>query len=212
MRRATTASRLAFLVLSAAMLMAYPSPVALAQTIPPTPDPVAVTLDPGSTAIIVNDVTEQQCLPQPTCTGTMVPALVSLLARARAAGVLVIFSTPGSPLLPELGQEPGEPLIPGFGQDRFFSTAMDDTLRARGITTVIIAGWRSNGSVLYTAFAAGIRRYTVVVPVDATSAGTETADAIGRYQLLDQLGGNTSNQPLVPNRVTLSRTDLISFE
>jgi hypothetical protein len=66
--------------------------------------------------------------------------------------------------------------------------------------------------VLYTSYGAGIRRYTVVVPVDATSAATEAEVAIGRFQMLDQLGGNATNQPLVPGRVTLSRTDLITFE
>jgi nicotinamidase-related amidase len=208
-------SRQLIVALATALLFGISVPAVLAQQIPPTPDPVPVNLEASTTAIIVNDVNQQICPPQPNCTGTVVPAVSALLARAREAGVLVIFSTPaasGSPILPELGPEPGEPLVLGYGQNRFFSTALDDMLRERHITTLIVTGWKTNGSVLYTAFNAGILRYTVVVPVDATSAATDAEIAIGRFQLLDQLGGNATNQPLVPNRVTLSRSDLITFE
>jgi hypothetical protein len=54
-------------------------------------------------------------------------------------------------------------------------------------------------------------RYTVAVPIDATSAATEAKEAIGRFQMPAQLGGNATNRPLVPGRVTLSCTDLVDF-
>jgi nicotinamidase-related amidase len=114
--------------------------------------------------------------------------------------------------LQSVGPVPGESVVVGLVQDRFYSTAMDDMLRARDIRNVVVVGWRANGSVLYTAYSAGIRRYTVVVPVDATGAATDEQNAVGRFQLLEQLGGNSTNRPLSPNQVTLSRTDLIAFE
>jgi nicotinamidase-related amidase len=212
---ATLVSRRFIAALTTTLLFGISVPAVLAQQIPPTPDPVPVGLDASTTAIIVNDVNESTCRPQPNCTGGVVPAVGALLDRAREAGALVVFSTPagtGSPVLPEVGPAPGEPVVLAYGQDRFFSTAMDDMLRARHVATAVVTGWKTNGSVLYTAYRAGLLRYTVVVPVDATSAGTEAEDAIGRFQLLDQLGGNATNQPLVPGRVTLSRTDLITFE
>ena len=84
-------------------------------------------------------------------------------------------------------------------------------LRRHGITTLILAGWRINGSVLYTAVGANLRNYTVVVAEDATSATTDYDIAIGRYQLLTQLNNNAKNEPLKKGAVTLSRSDLITF-
>jgi len=204
----------AILGLMASALFALSAPAAIAQQLPPSPAPVAVGLDASTTAVLVLDVNQGVCAANPTCTGSVVPAIVPLLATAREAGALVVFSSGATalPILSDVGPEPGEQVLTSVGQDRFFSTAMDDILRARHITTVIVVGWKINGSVLYTSFGAGARRYTVVVPVDATSASTEAEIAVGRFQLLDQLGGNATNQPLAAGRVTLSRTDLISFE
>lgn len=58
-------------------------------------------------------------------------------------------------------------------------------LRRHGVSTLILAGWRENGSVLDI--------------------------AIGRYQLLTQLSNNAKNEPLKKGAVTLSRGDLITF-
>src|SRR5438034_10265608 len=116
MARAKVASRLTILVLTMSTLLALASPAALAQQIPSTPDPVAVSLDAGSTAVIVNDVSEQTCRPQPNCIEGVVPAVISLLGRARESGALVVFSTPATstaPILPEVGPEPGEPVVLG---------------------------------------------------------------------------------------------------
>jgi nicotinamidase-related amidase len=99
----------------------------------------------------------------------------------------------------------------GGAQDRFFGTLLDQLLRKRNIATLILAGWRENGSVLYTAVGATIRNYTVVVADDATSATQDYDVAIGRYQLLTQLNANPNNEPLKKAAVTLSRTDLIAF-
>jgi hypothetical protein len=103
-------------------------------------------------------------------------------------------------------------LILDVGQDRFYATRVDDTLRERGITTLILAGWRENGSVVYTAVGANLHGYTVVVAEDAVSAGQPYDVAIGRYQLLTQLHGNPKNEPLLKGAVTLSRSDLITFK
>jgi nicotinamidase-related amidase len=206
--------RMAILFLGAVTVVTMPGPLAVAQSIPSVPEPAPVHLDASTTAILVLDINENPCGAQPRCTGEVVPAVVPLLARARAAGALVVLSTggAGSPMLPEVGPETSESVMVGAAQDRFFGTALDDMLRAREITTVVIVGWRANGSVLYTSYGAGVRGYTVVVPVDGTSAAAEEQNAVGRFQMLEHLGGNPTNRPLVPGQVTLSRTDLISFE
>ena len=35
-------------------------------------------------------------------------------------------------------------------QDRFYNTDLDKTLKAKGITTLILTGWKVSGSVVYT--------------------------------------------------------------
>ena len=57
---------------------------------PALPDPVKVVLQPATTALLVFDMIDRICKSQPNCTGVMVPALASLLARARKAGVFVL--------------------------------------------------------------------------------------------------------------------------
>src|SRR5262245_61970912 len=63
---------------------------------PALPDPVKVVLQPATTALLVFDMIDRICKNQPNCTGVMVPALASLLARARKASVLVLYSTRGA--------------------------------------------------------------------------------------------------------------------
>jgi hypothetical protein len=184
-----------------------------AQQLPTPPPPVAVTLDPATTALLVLDVTTQTCSPQPNCMA-MVPRIVGLLDAARAAGVLVLYSTPATqpPILPEVAPVAGDPMIVGVAQDRFFDTPLDVVLRGRGITRLILVGWRYDGSVLYTAVGGAIRTYTVIVPDDTTSAAQDYDLAVGRYQLLTQLNSNPTNEPLKKAAATITRADLILFQ
>ena len=198
-------------VACAALILAV-SPAA-AQQIPAAPAPVAVSLDPSATALLVLDVTTQTCSPQPNCL-EFVPRVASLLSAARGAGVYVLYSTPATqpPILPDVAPAQGDPIIVGLGQDRFFDTPLDEMLRGKGIRNLILVGWRENGSVLYTAVGANLRTYTVVVADDGTSAAQDYDVAIGRYQLLTQLNANATNDPLKKGAVTLSKTDLITFQ
>ena len=191
-----------------------------AQLLPTTPNPIAVTLEPKTTALLVLDVAESPCNAQPKCVA-LVPRIASLLAAARRAGAFVAHSsadpsgitapTAQPAFLGPVAPAKGEPVVIGGAQDRFFGTLLDQLLRKRNIATLILAGWRENGSVLYTAVGATIRNYTVVVADDATSATQDYDVAIGRYQLLTQLNANPNNEPLKKAAVTLSRTDLIAF-
>jgi nicotinamidase-related amidase len=143
-----------------------------------------------------------------------VPRVATLIDRARSAGALVVYSVPpsGSPVLPEVAPLASETVFVGTAQDRFFNSSLDYLLRSRGINTVLLVGWRENGSVLYTAVGATIRGYTVVVADDGTSAAQDYDIAVGRYQLLTQLNSNPNNEPLRQGAATLSLTDLITFE
>ena len=144
----------------------------------------------------------------------MVPAISSLLARARQAGVTVAFGTRAptmSKWLPEVSPAPGDIKIESQAQDRFYNTDLDKALKAKGITTLILAGWKVSGSVTYTSVGATLRGYTVVVPIDASLDATDYEIAIGLYQILHQHSANAANEPLKSGASTLSRTDLITF-
>jgi len=114
--------------------------------------------------------------------------------------------------LKEVAPAEGDIKIVNTAQDRFYNTDLDKLLKAKGITTMIMVGWKISGSVTYTSVGAMIRDYTVVIPVDTTAAATDYETAIGFYNVLNSGNANLTNEPLKPKSVTLSRTDLIAFQ
>jgi hypothetical protein len=75
-----------------------------------------------------------------------------------------------------------------------------------------MVGWKITSSVTYTSVGAMALDYTVVIPVDTTSAGSDYETTSGFYNVLNSGNANLANQPLKPKAVTLSRTDLITFQ
>jgi nicotinamidase-related amidase len=183
--------------------------------VPALPDPVPVALNPATTALLIFDVVEHISSRQPKIKTQMLPAIVSLLTRARKAGVTVAYGTRTANMstwLPEVAPAPGDIKIENQAQDRFYNTDLDKALKAKGITTLILTGWKVSGSVTYTSVGATLRGYTVVVPVDTTSDATDYEIFIGQYQVLNQNSANTTNEPLKARASTLSRTDLVTFK
>ena len=188
---------------------------ALTLQMPPLPEPVPVAIDPATTALLILDVVDPICSRQPNCTGKMVPAIALLLAQARKAGVTIAYGTRAptmSKWLAEVLPAPGDIKIESQAQDRFYKTDLDNLLKAKSITTLILAGWKISGSVTYTSVGATLRGYTVVVPVDASLDQTDYEIAIGQYQILHQHSSNAANEPLKAGASTLSRTDMIAFK
>ena len=182
---------------------------------PALPAPVAVTLNPKTTALLVFDYVEPICNSQPKCKDGMLPAMTPFMARVRKAGLVVAYGTREenvSKWLPEVAPKPGDITVVNTAQDRFYNTDLDKALKAKGITTTIMVGWRVSGSVAYSSVGATVRGYTVVIPVDTTAAATDYEQVIGFYNILNQLNANLTNQPLKPNASTLSRTDMITFQ
>jgi len=182
---------------------------------PALPDPVRVTLKPATTALLMLDYVDPTCTSQPKCKGQMLPAVTPFLAQARKAGVIVAYGTREqnmSKWLPEVAPGPNDIKIANVAQDRFYNTDLDKALKAKGITTIIVAGWKVSGSVVYSSVGATARGYTAVIPVDTTTAATDYETTIGFYQLLNQNPANFGNEPLKANSVTLSRTDMITFQ
>jgi len=182
---------------------------------PALPGPVPVTLNPKTTALLVFDYVEPICNSQPKCKAEMLPVMTAFLARARKAGMVVAYGTLEdnmSKWMPEVAPQPGDIKIICTAQDGFYNTDLDKVLKAKGIKTTILVGWKVSGSVAYSSVGAAVRGYTVVVPVDTTAASTDYEQIIGFYNILNQRNGNMTNQPLKPSAPTLSRTDMIAFQ
>jgi nicotinamidase-related amidase len=182
---------------------------------PALPEPAKVALKPATTAVLVLDYVERICNSQPKCKGEMLPAVTPFMARARKAGVVVAYGTREANMtqwLPEVAPAAGDIKIANTAQDRFYNTDLDKALKAKGITTIIMVGWKVSGSVAYTSVGATVRDYTVVIPMDTTAATTDYETTIGFYQILNQGNSNLANEPLKAKSPTLSRTDLITFQ
>jgi nicotinamidase-related amidase len=182
---------------------------------PSPPDPVPVAVDAKTTALLVFDIIEHISEREPKCREQLAPAVAALLKRARQAGVTVAYGTRAANMstwLPQVAPAPGDIKVENQAQDRFYNTDLDRALKAKGITTLVLTGWKISGSVTYTSVGATLRGYTVIVPVDATSDATDYEIAIGKYQILNQNSANPANEPLKPRTSTLSRTDLITFK
>ncbi len=177
-------------------------------TPPPAPTVVPVTADVQTTALLLLDFNTPPCDPAANqrCLAA-IPAVKALLARARAKGMLVIYTlggstSPGS-INPALKPLPNDPVIPAR-PDKFLNSSLDTILKDHGIKTVIAIGTVANGAVLYTASEAAFRGYNVLVPIDGVPGLTPYAEQFTLWQLMNgpRLGGDW---------VKLTRTDAIGF-
>src|SRR3954470_21217160 len=216
-------TQLRTVLLSSSLLLALCGGVAQAQSnkliltlqMPAMPDPARITLNSKTTALMVLDYVEDICATQPKCKSQMLPAMIPFMERARKAGLVVAYGTRAqnmSKWLPEVAPAAGDIKIVNTAQDRFYNTDLDKALKAKDIKTMIMVGWKVSGSVTYTSVGAMARDYTVVIPVDTTSAGSGYETTIGFYNVLNSGNANLTNEPLKPKAVTLTRTDLISFQ
>ncbi len=182
--------------------------------IPAIPVPVAVSLDSKTTVLAVLDIINPICSTRPACVDSL-PAIAALLKKAHEAKVPVVYTTTAAtnPIVPQIAPAADEPTVVPSVADKFFNTNFDDLLKQRKATTILIVGTRSNGAVLYTAYEANVRGYTVVVAVDGISGAVPFETTLTQFQLLNQPGfTNADNKPLAEKLITLSRGDLITFK
>jgi nicotinamidase-related amidase len=202
-------------VLAAVFLMASPLG---AQTIidewsaaklPPPPQLKPAKVEAKEAALLVMDFTTQTCSSQrrPRCAAS-IPKIAKLVGDARGKGTLVIYSIAGTGATPasivqELGPAPGETILPALGPDKFIGSDLEQTLKARGIKTVIAVGTQAQTSVLHTAGAAALRGFTVIVPVDGMSSDDAFPELYTAWHL--------STASRIADKVTLTKTDMVSF-
>jgi len=205
------------LAFCAGIAQSAPAPGGKMQTLqmPATPDPARVTLDPKTTALVVLDYVEDICNNQASCKTKMLPAMTPFMERVRKANMVVAYGTRAQNMtkwLKEVAPAANDIKIINTAQDRFYGTDLDKALKAKGIKTLIMVGWKISGSVQFTSVGAMAHDYTVVIPMDTTSAGSDYETTIGFYNVLNSGNANLANQPLKANAVTLTRTDMITFQ
>jgi Isochorismatase family len=175
--------------------------------LPALPAPVAVSVNPKTTALLVLDYVF--CARMAGCNATL-PAVANLLSKARAAGALVIYTKVPIPAV--LTNQTGEMVITNdVGPDKYLNTSLASILQTNGIKTLVVTGVSSTGALLYTAQESCARKFTVVIAAD-TLFGTPFVQSYVPYQLLNGPGcSNPTNTPLSAGHATLSTTSLINF-
>lgn len=172
---------------------------------PPAPELKPVTVDPKTTALLMLDFMNQSCGTRPRCVAS-IPAMKKLLGEARAAKATVVYSiianTTTADVIKDVAPTADEPWVRS-GPDKFLNTELDKILKDKGIKTVIATGTASNGAVLFTAAGAALRGMNVIVPVDGMSAVDPYADLSTAWTF--------TNAPLISNKTTLTKIDLIKF-
>jgi nicotinamidase-related amidase len=93
--------------------------------------------------------------------------------------------TPSADTVPELAPRPGELVVRKRGYDAFAGTPLDEALRARNVTSLVVAGTMTDICVLATVIGAFHREYRVTVVEDGVSTlwpeiQRATLDIIGR--------------------------------
>lgn len=76
----------------------------------------------------------------------------------------------GWEIFDELAPHGDDIVIEKSRYDAFYGTPLDDYLRTRGITNLVVVGTVANICVLYTVASASMRWYKVIVPIDGLSA------------------------------------------
>jgi nicotinamidase-related amidase len=190
------------------------SPTPAPNVAPALPAPVAVTLDAKTTALVILDVINPTCSTRPACNDS-IPALQALIKKAKDASVPVVYTNTAATnaIVAQIAPAAGDVTVIPTNADKFNNPDFDATFKAKKVTTLLLVGTRSNGAVLYTAFEANVRGYTVVVAVDGISGSIPFETTLAEWQMLNQPGfTNADNKPLAEKLVTLSRGDLITFK
>jgi nicotinamidase-related amidase len=177
--------------------------------LPPPPELKPVTLEGKTTALLILDVMKDSCARRQRC-AEMVPNLKKLHDAARAAGAMVFYtlvgagSPTGADVVAGLTPKDGEWVVQR-GPDKFLGSPLEQRLKERGITTVIVTGTSAQGVGIGTGSGSAQRGYKVIVPVDGLAADEAFMELYSAFHLAK--GGPT----IVTEKVTLTRTDMIKF-
>lgn len=175
---------------------------------PAAPKLTAPTVDAKTTALLVLDIEERTCNAErrPRCLDT-VPLIAAFLAKARAAGMPVVYSNTnaGSPatILPPAKPMADEPVVKA-SVDKFLGTDLEKILREKGVDTVIACGTAAQGAVMHTVTGAAQRKLKIILPVDCLSAEDLFTEKAAVWSLV--------KGPATAQVTTLTTLDAITFK
>jgi nicotinamidase-related amidase len=160
-----------------------------------------LTLDPERAALLVVDMLVYFAAPEGRCfLPASVPAarrIRAVLDAWRATEELIVFTRhahegahdlgtlgrffsdhirlgePDAEIIPALAPAAGEPSLRKTTYDAFLGTGLEELLRDRGVSQVVVTGVLTHMCVETTARAAFCRGFEVYVPVDATASSSE---------------------------------------
>jgi nicotinamidase-related amidase len=173
------------------------------------PQPKPVTLNVEKTALLVMELSDL-CADPTYPAHKLVAGITKLIDKARAAGMLIVFTIPSSYKGQPYGQiysgfkrRPSEPLFYPSGLDKLTGD-MHTLLKLHGIETLLMVGQRSNMALLHTGARATMDlNYEVVIPIDGIAANT---DYEKEYGLL-----HFTLMPRGAERFTFTTLDMIGF-
>lgn len=173
---------------------------------PAAPELRPVTADPKTTALLLLDFINPNCTSRPRCMAS-IPAMKKLLTEARAKNMMVVYSVAGAAtpdkILADIAPVAGETVVRS-SVDKFAGTDLEKNLKDKGIQSVIVTGTGAHGAVLYTASAAAVKKFKVIVPVDGMSSEDLYFEQVSAWLLAKGTGG-------IGPQVTLTKTDMIKF-
>jgi nicotinamidase-related amidase len=173
---------------------------------PAAPELKPVTVDPKTTALLLLDFINPNCTSRPRCMAS-IPAMKKLLSEARSKGMMVVYSVANNAnpdkILADIAPAAGEPVVNG-SVDKFAASDLEKILKDKGIQSVIVTGTGAHGAVLYTASAAAVKKFKVIVPVDGMASEDLYLEQVTAWLLAKGTGG-------IGPQTTLTKTDMIKF-
>ena len=179
---------------------------------PPPPELKQVTVEPGTTALLLLDIMKGGCSARPRCIAAM-PNIKRLHDEARAHNMVVWYSlvgsdgkaTPDDVMDPAIKPRVGEWYRQG-GPDKFLGSTLESILKQAGIKTVIVCGNSFQGAAVGTASGAAQRGYKVILPVDCSAGEAVYNEQYAAFHL-------TKGGPVgVTSNVTATRSTMIKYQ
>jgi nicotinamidase-related amidase len=175
-------------------------------------EPKPVSINTEKSALLVLESSKRWEDPEHFA-APLIPGLTKLLDRARAAGILIVYTIPpplkGGPLgqvYSGFNRRPCEPVLIPQLFDKFLGGELQSLLSLYDVNTLLMTGVKANMAVQYTACHAATEfNYDIVIPIDGIAATTDYEKEYTLYQFRAYPGG-------FPERFTFTKLDMISFQ
>ena len=179
--------------------------------VPPPPELKQVTVESGTTALLLLDIMKGGCSARPRCIAAM-PNIKRLHDAARSHNMVVWYSlvgsngkaTPDDVMDAAIKPRTGEWYRQG-GPDKFLGSTLESILKQAGVKTVIVCGNSFQGAAVGTASGAAQRGYKVILPVDCSAGESIYNEQYAAFHL-------TKGGPVgVTSNVTATRSTMITY-